>query len=122
VCVYTRKSNKIINLGSKLGSHNIKEGCLSSILGVAHTRTGSKPRKLSHFQPLHNQNELRTLEKQKATKTSSYMNFMHEMMRETLAEHWVGKELEVFEGSLVVVGILEEARAAWLAMAATKVK
>lgn len=47
---------------------------------------------------------------------------MHEMMRETLVEHWVGKELEVLEGSLVVVGILEEARAAWLAMAATKVK
>jgi hypothetical protein len=40
----------------------------------------------------------------------------------TLAEHWVGKELELLEGSLVLVGILEEARAAWLAMAATKAK
>lgn len=51
------------------------------------------------------------------------MNCIHEMMRETLAEHWAGrKELELLEGSLVVVGILEEARAAWLAMAPTKVK
>lgn len=34
----------------------------------------------------------------------------------------MGKELELLEGSLVLVGILEEARAAWLAMAATKAK
>lgn len=38
----------------------------------------------------------------------------------TLEKHWVGKEWELLEGSLVVVGILEEARAALVAMAATK--
>lgn len=37
--------------------------------------------------------------------------------KKTLAEHWVGKEWEVvLEGSLVLAGILEEARAAWLAI------
>lgn len=38
----------------------------------------------------------------------------------TLEEHCVGKQWKFLEGSLVLVGILEEARAAWLAMAATK--
>lgn len=34
----------------------------------------------------------------------------------------MGKEWLIFEGSLVFAGILEEARAAWVAMAATKAK
>jgi hypothetical protein len=34
----------------------------------------------------------------------------------------VGKEWLILEGSLVLAGILEEARAAWVAMAATKLK
>ena len=37
--------------------------------------------------------------------------------RKTLEKHWAGKEWEGLEGSLVEVGILEEARAAWEAMA-----
>lgn len=49
------------------------------------------------------------------------MNLLLMQKRDTtLEEHWVGKEWEFLEGSLVLVGILEEARAAWLAMAATK--
>ena len=34
--------------------------------------------------------------------------------------HWVGKECEALDGNLVLVGILVEARAAWVAMAATR--
>lgn len=36
----------------------------------------------------------------------------------TLEKHWVGNEWEFLEGSLVLLGILEEARAALEAMAA----
>lgn len=47
------------NLGSHLSSHQIKEGCLASILAIGHRRTGSKSRKLGHFKPLRNQVEIR---------------------------------------------------------------
>lgn len=43
---------------------------------------------------------------------------------ETFEAHWVGKEWEAFDGNLVLVGILVEAKAAWVAIAidATKLK
>lgn len=41
---------------------------------------------------------------------------------ETLEKHWAGKEWECLEGSLVLFGTLEEARAAWVAMASTRAK
>lgn len=40
--------------------------------------------------------------------------------RLTFEKHWAGKEREVLEWSFVQAGILEEAKAAWDAIAATK--
>lgn len=107
-------------LGSKLSSYNIVKRCLA---WKCDTVARSQAIEISNFKFLHyhkrylllapenvklNKNKKERPERKKRTVK----------IKGTLKEHWAGKECcrVVLEGSLVLAGILEGARAAWEAM------